>query len=151
MLENMLKVNNRNTRTRCEICSKLTIKTPERRHWCRSGVFILNFKHNSHFLLLFLLLTSSRLIAGRVIKSKWLLQFEKFVSEVIRYVMNFTKFRGKNLWGSLFSKFADGRPAEALAQMFAFEFYEIFKFTYFVEHLRMAASGISFLNWVHWS
>ena len=26
------KVNNRNTRTRCEICSKLTIKTPERRH-----------------------------------------------------------------------------------------------------------------------
>ena len=27
----MFKVNNRNTRTRCEICSKLTIKTPERR------------------------------------------------------------------------------------------------------------------------
>ena len=29
----LLKVNNRNTRTRCEICSKLTIKTPERCHW----------------------------------------------------------------------------------------------------------------------
>ena len=28
----MFQVNNRNTRTRCEICSKLTIKTPERRH-----------------------------------------------------------------------------------------------------------------------
>ena len=28
----LLKVNNRNTRTRCVICSKLTIKTPERRH-----------------------------------------------------------------------------------------------------------------------
>ena len=27
----LLKVNNRNTRTRCERCSKLTIKTPERR------------------------------------------------------------------------------------------------------------------------
>ena len=27
----MFKVNNRNTRTRCEIYSKLTIKTPERR------------------------------------------------------------------------------------------------------------------------
>ena len=26
----MFKVNNRNTRTRCEICSKLTIKIPER-------------------------------------------------------------------------------------------------------------------------
>ena len=27
----LLKVNNRNNKTRCEICSKLTIKTPERR------------------------------------------------------------------------------------------------------------------------
>ena len=33
----LVKVNYRNTRTRCEICSKLTIKTPERRHWRRSG------------------------------------------------------------------------------------------------------------------
>ena len=40
-----LKVNNRNTRKRCEICSKLTIKTLKRRHWRRSGVFIVNFKH----------------------------------------------------------------------------------------------------------
>ena len=38
----LLKVINRNTRTKCEICSKLTIKTPERRHWHRSGVFIVN-------------------------------------------------------------------------------------------------------------
>ena len=29
----LLKVNNRNTRTRGEICLKLTIKIPERRHW----------------------------------------------------------------------------------------------------------------------
>ena len=28
----LFKINNRNTR-RCEICSKLTIMTPERRHW----------------------------------------------------------------------------------------------------------------------
>ena len=27
----MFKVNNRHTRTRCEICPKLTIKTPEQR------------------------------------------------------------------------------------------------------------------------
>ena len=40
----LLKVNNKNTRTRCEICSKLTIKTPERRQWRRSGVFA-NFEH----------------------------------------------------------------------------------------------------------
>ena len=29
----MSKVNNKNTRTRCDICSKLTIKTPERCQW----------------------------------------------------------------------------------------------------------------------
>ena len=29
----MFKVNNRNTRTRCEICSRLTIKTQEQHHW----------------------------------------------------------------------------------------------------------------------
>ena len=28
----LFKVNNRNTRKRCEICSKLTIKTPEQHH-----------------------------------------------------------------------------------------------------------------------
>ena len=49
----MFKGNNRNTRTRCEICSKLTIKTPERRYWRRSGVFIVNFEHVSHLLLIF--------------------------------------------------------------------------------------------------
>ena len=41
----MFKVNNRNTRTRCEICSKLTIKTPERRYFTPySSVFIVNFE-----------------------------------------------------------------------------------------------------------
>ena len=40
----MFKVNNRNTR----------------RHWRRSGIFIVNFEHISHLALLFLLLTLSR-------------------------------------------------------------------------------------------
>ena len=56
----MSKVNNRNTRTRCEICSKLTIKIPERRHWRRSGIFIVNFEYILRFVLVFLLLTLSR-------------------------------------------------------------------------------------------
>ena len=43
-----------------EICSKLTIKMPERRYWRRSGIFIVNFEHISHLALVFLLLTSSR-------------------------------------------------------------------------------------------
>ena len=45
----MFKVNNRNTRARCEICStiKLTTETPERRHWYTpcSSVSIVNFEH----------------------------------------------------------------------------------------------------------
>ena len=43
----MFQVNNRNTRTRSQICSKLTIKTPDRLQWRRSGVFIVNFEHIS--------------------------------------------------------------------------------------------------------
>ena len=37
----MFKVNDRNTRAKCEICSKLTKKIPERRH----SVSIVNFEH----------------------------------------------------------------------------------------------------------
>ena len=50
----MFKVNNRNTRTRYEICSKLTIKIPARRQWRHSGIFIVNFEHISHLVLVFL-------------------------------------------------------------------------------------------------
>ena len=56
----MFKVSNRNTRARCKICSKLTIKTTERRQWCRSGVFIVYFEHIPHLVLVFLLLTLSK-------------------------------------------------------------------------------------------
>ena len=39
-----------------ETHSKLTIKTLERHHWCRSGVLIVNSEHVSHIFLVFLLL-----------------------------------------------------------------------------------------------
>ena len=43
----LLKVNYINTRTRCEICSKLIVKTPERRTYLTpcSSVSIVNFKY----------------------------------------------------------------------------------------------------------
>ena len=50
----MFKVKNRNARTRCEISSKLTIKISERRNWGRSDLFIVNFKHILHLVLVFL-------------------------------------------------------------------------------------------------
>ena len=40
--------------------SKLTIKTSERRQWRLSVVFIVNFEHISHLVLVLLLLTLSR-------------------------------------------------------------------------------------------
>ena len=36
----MFKVNNRSTRTSCEIYSKLTTKTPEQRRHCRPGWYL---------------------------------------------------------------------------------------------------------------
>ena len=48
----------------CEVCSKLAIKTPERRHLCR--VFI-NFEQISHIVLVFPLLTLNKQMPGRVL------------------------------------------------------------------------------------
>ena len=56
----LFKVGNRKSRKRCEIYSKLTIKTPKRRHWRRFGVFIVNFEHMSLLFLVFLLLTLNK-------------------------------------------------------------------------------------------
>ena len=60
----LFKVNSRNTRTWCEIYSKLIIKTSERHQLPRSCVFIVNFDHISHLVLMFLLLTLNMLLAG---------------------------------------------------------------------------------------
>ena len=51
------RVNNKNIRKRCELCSKLIIKALERR--C-SGVFVVNFEHLSRLCLMFLLLTLNK-------------------------------------------------------------------------------------------
>ena len=56
----MFKVNNWNTRTRCEISSQLTVMTPEGSIWRRSGVFIVNVEHITYLVLGFLLSTLSR-------------------------------------------------------------------------------------------
>ena len=50
------KFNNWSTKKRWEICSKLTVKTPERHQWSRFGVFNFNLEHISHLFLVFLLL-----------------------------------------------------------------------------------------------
>ena len=59
----LLKARTKHTRceTKCEVGSKLSIKAPERRHWHCSDVFIVNFEHVSHLVLVFLMLSNCRL------------------------------------------------------------------------------------------
>ena len=52
----LFKVNNRSTRKRCEMCSKLTMEITEGCQRHHSGVFIDNFEHISPLFLVFLLL-----------------------------------------------------------------------------------------------
>ena len=60
-----VKVNSRSTRKRCEICLKITIKTPGRDQQRRSGIFVFKFEHTSHLFLVFLLLTLNKyMLAG---------------------------------------------------------------------------------------
>ena len=56
----LFRVNYWNTRTMREIGSKLTIKTPERGQWRRSGIFIANFEQFSHIVLVFSLLALNK-------------------------------------------------------------------------------------------
>ena len=52
-------------------CSKLTIKSPERRHWRLCGVFIVSFEHISQLVLVFLLLTLNRQMRTEIFESKF--------------------------------------------------------------------------------
>ena len=122
-------VNNENTRTMCEICPKLILKTPERRQWIRSGVFIIDFEQIAHIVLVFPLLTLH----------KWIPTGNGLNLKI------FAKFIGKHLCQSLFFKKVAGMRSLALlkialAQKFSCEFCEIFKNTFFTEHLRTNAS-----------
>ena len=58
---------------KCEISSKLTIKTLDRRQSRRSGAFNVNFQHISHLFLLFLLLALNKyMLAGCNVKMQFI-------------------------------------------------------------------------------
>ena len=60
-VKNLLSVwQRKNTGKRCEISSKLIIKTPGRCNRRSPEVFMVNFEHIAHFFLLFLLLNLCR-------------------------------------------------------------------------------------------
>ena len=74
----LFKINNENTRTMCEICSKLTIKTPERRQWPLSQS---TFGQSRHLL---------PFTSETFMKTLWCLQWY-----IRKYVHNFIWIRSK--------------------------------------------------------
>ena len=58
----LLKITIRNNRKKCEVCSKLTIKVD-------FGVFIINFKHVSHFF------SSVSIVDFRQTNVSWVVQY----------------------------------------------------------------------------
>ena len=75
---------NGNTRTMCEICSKLTIKKPEQRHWRCSNVFIVNLEQILN-VVVFLLSTLKKEMPAGVTRNgvKMCFSFIGAISEII--------------------------------------------------------------------
>ena len=72
---NLLKVNTRNTWKKCEMCSKLPIKIPERRQWRRYGIFLvvtLNLFH-IFFKCFYCWLWTGKCLLGRI----WCMEFSQ--------------------------------------------------------------------------
>ena len=92
----LFRVNNSNTRKRCEICSKLTIKSPQR----RSTVFIVNFEHVSH---LFTPFSSVSTVGFEQVNICWVPPYQ-FMNVEINYCCNYIRRCTKILVKWLFIK-----------------------------------------------
>ena len=79
------------TRTRCEICSNLTIKTPKRCQWRLSSVFIVKFEYISHLVLVFLLLTLNKY---RPAEQRLLNVIVKIIKKAYNEIFGATTFQG---------------------------------------------------------
>ena len=84
----LLQVNNRDSRRKCEICSKLNIKTPERRQCHRSSVFIVNFEHILHIALLFLIVQE----CIKLTCADWVFWLKMIVITVYTKVIEVTRY-----------------------------------------------------------
>ena len=90
----LFKVNNKITRTWCEICSKLTIKTPKRRQ-CRRSVFFFYYRLGTYFTPCssVSIVNFEQVIAGWVC-CKWILMWNTNFA-----LLTFLRNRG-NVWSS---------------------------------------------------
>ena len=83
----LFKVNSSNIRKKVWYYSRLTIKTPEQRHWRCSGVFIANFEHISH-LFLVLLFFNFKHVRWELLLAKILLVWSVNYSNSVKLTLN---------------------------------------------------------------
>ena len=88
----IVQVNNGNTRTMCEVCSKLTIKTLERRHW--------------HALLLFPLLTLDKYMPA----GNWNFHHETISVLIRHYLEGYLRTKNTNYWNEFKLMWSQGEP-----------------------------------------
>ena len=80
----LFKVNNRNSRGRCEICSKLIIKISEWCHWCYSGVFVVSIKKILNFCSVFLVhFEDNSVFLVHFVDNSWAAKFDSTQSPYI--------------------------------------------------------------------
>ena len=91
----LIKSKNRNTKARCKICSKLTIKTKERSQWHHSDVFIVNFEQILQLALVLLLINFSSLPTELVPS---LTRLKKHGSGLKFFVLIFQKLEEIKIW-----------------------------------------------------
>ena len=98
----LIKFNNRNTKSMCEIYSKLPIKMQKRRHWRRSGVLLLTL-YRCHLLFRFFYC--------------WLWRKEFLSGSFILDVCSTAVFCDSWIIGSLMIKINPGRTSETCSKL----------------------------------
>ena len=92
----MFRFNNKDTR-RTPLASFLCFYCQLLTNWRRSGVFIVNFEHITHIVLVFILLTFSRLMpAGKIVQNEKTFNVLRNKSIFFPYLMlKISKYRPK--------------------------------------------------------
>ena len=72
----LFKIKNRNTKKRCDVCSKLTVKTLDRHHRRRSSDFVVNFEHISH------LFSSVSIVDFEQVNISWVTSMKRLVKQI---------------------------------------------------------------------
>ena len=84
----LFKKNNRKTKKKYEICSKLTIKAPIQHQGYRSGVFIINSKYISQVFLVFPLVNWSKYMFFGFFPKAWNFVLQMSEKNYLTYQLN---------------------------------------------------------------